>query len=113
MGSGQRVRESRIERAFVRMVEGLGGDCLKWVSPGRRGYPDRICLFDKEFMAFAELKAPDGRLTVLQSRRIVSLQKRGYRVFVPSSLEAVEVAGKALKRELKRRGIKTPSEKEC
>ena len=37
--------EKQIERALVKAVKDADGLCLKWVSPGWDGAPDRIVLF--------------------------------------------------------------------
>lgn len=52
------MRESEIERYLKKQVEANGGKCWKWVSPGRRGVPDRIVLMPGGVVAFVELKAP-------------------------------------------------------
>jgi len=58
------LKESTVERNIRRQVEGLGGVAWKWVSPGRRGVPDRICILPGPHIIFVELKRPglnDGR----------------------------------------------------
>lgn len=52
------MRESDIERYLRKQVEANGGKCWKWVSPGRRGVPDRIVIMPGGVIAFVELKAP-------------------------------------------------------
>lgn len=52
------MRESEIERYLKKQVEANGGKCWKWVSPGRRGVPDRIVIMPGGVVAFVELKAP-------------------------------------------------------
>lgn len=52
------MRESEIERYLKKQVETNGGKCWKWVSPGRRGVPDRIVIMPGGVVAFVELKAP-------------------------------------------------------
>ncbi len=53
--------EKEIERKLKVLVEGtLGGKCLKWVSPGWRGVPDRILLLPGGRVYFVELKRPKG-----------------------------------------------------
>ena len=61
-------REKEIEAALVSMVKRRGGLCLKWVSPGWSGVPDRIILLPGGRIIFAETKRPKGgRLSPLQS----------------------------------------------
>ena len=52
--------EKEIERALVEAVEALGGQCIKWTSPGTTGLPDRIVLLPGARIAFVELKRPKG-----------------------------------------------------
>jgi hypothetical protein len=35
----------------------IGGISFKWTSPGRRGVPDRICIFPCGLIVFAEIKS--------------------------------------------------------
>lgn len=58
------MRESTVETNICEAVKARGGVAWKWVSPGRRGVPDRICIFPKGIIIFVELKRPglkDGR----------------------------------------------------
>ena len=57
------MKESQIERRLVEGVKRLGGMCLKFVSPGTLGVPDRIIITAKGRVIFVELKAETGRLT--------------------------------------------------
>ena len=52
------MRENVIERALRDAIKKQGGWCLKFVSPGMAGVPDRICLLPGGVIAFVELKAP-------------------------------------------------------
>jgi hypothetical protein len=60
------MRESDIERYFVRCVKALGGVAYKFVSPSHRGVSDRIVCLPNGQVWFVELKAPRGRLSELQ-----------------------------------------------
>ena len=58
------MNERTVETAVCGIVKKLGGVCWKWVSPGRGGVPDRVCLFKNGRILFIELKRPglkDGR----------------------------------------------------
>lgn len=76
-------QERDIERRLVRLVESAGGRCLKWVSTGQSGVPDRICLMPAGRVIFVETKRPKGgRLSALQKvwhRKLVLL---GFEVHV-------------------------------
>ena len=52
--------EKELERTLIRSVESRGGKCLKWVSPGTTGLPDRIILLPKGRIIFVEMKRPKG-----------------------------------------------------
>lgn len=59
--------EKDIEKKLKKMVERHGGLCLKWVSPGMDGVPDRIVLLPGGRVFFIELKRPKGgKLSELQ-----------------------------------------------
>ena len=60
------MNESRIERRLVDGVKKLGGMCLKFVSPGTPGVPDRLIIPPTGRIIFAELKAETGRLAKIQ-----------------------------------------------
>lgn len=84
------MRESILEQKFKKAVEAEGGLCLKFVSPGKRGVPDRICLFPGGKIVFAEIKAPDGRLHPLQKRCIQEFSQLGHDVAVIWSVEDID-----------------------
>lgn len=62
------MRERIIERYLTRKVKEAGGECLKWVSPGRRGVHDRICVFPNNVVVFVETKSKTGKLRPEQAR---------------------------------------------
>jgi hypothetical protein len=86
------MRESVIETKMREAVEAAGGLFLKFVSPGRKGVPDRIMLLPNGAFAFVELKATDKGPRSDQEREHKRLRGLGQRVYVVDSLEAVEVA---------------------
>ena len=73
--------EKEIERHLRECVKSLGGWCLKFVTPGFTGVPDRVILMKGGVIAFVELKRPGQverqRQQFVQSR----LRKMGFRVF--------------------------------
>ena len=73
--------EKEIERHLREGVKNLGGWCLKFVTPGFTGVPDRILLLKGGVIAFVETKRPGQkerqRQLFVQSR----LRKLGFRVF--------------------------------
>ena len=83
--------ESSVESHLVKRVRGLGGMCLKWVSPGVRGVPDRIVFLPYRMPMFVELKSPSGSLRKNQKRMHTHLEDLGNYVVTLSS--KVEVDG--------------------
>lgn len=84
------VRESSVEDYLVKRVEALGGKAYKTVTPGRKGFPDRLCVLPGGVLFFAELKAPKGVVAPAQLRRIDELKALGQRVFVAPSKADVD-----------------------
>ena len=58
-------KESQIESYLKIQIEKIGGMCLKWVSPGNRGVPDRIVFINSQIW-FIELKSTTGERSKLQ-----------------------------------------------
>lgn len=91
---GENMREKEVEKYLIRAVRKTGGLCLKFISPGWSGAPDRICLWPGGRIAFVEVKRPGERLRPLQERRAEELRELGFNVCVVDSLQkAREVAG--------------------
>lgn len=84
------MKESQIERRLVEGVKRLGGMCLKFVSPGTLGVPDRIIITAKGQVIFVELKAETGRLTKIQRYVIGEMQKRGADARVVKGIDEVK-----------------------
>lgn len=58
------TKERDIEGYFVEQVRSLGGECLKWISPGTTGVPDRIVILPLGMaVEFVELKRPGKTVT--------------------------------------------------
>jgi hypothetical protein len=74
--------EVEIEDYLTEGVELLGGQCLKWVIPGRVGPPDRILLMPGGRIVFVELKTIGGKLEPWQKRFHLMLVELGFRVAV-------------------------------
>lgn len=84
------MSESSIERYLVNGVKKLNGMCLKFVSPGTSGVPDRIIITADGRIIFAELKTETGRLAKIQRYTIGEMQKRGADVRVIKGLDSVK-----------------------
>ena len=70
------ARENKVEKYLDSEVTKLGGLTRKWVSPGRDGVPDRICIIDSTVW-FVEIKTVDGKLTSIQEREHDRLRTAG------------------------------------
>jgi hypothetical protein len=64
-------RESELEEHLRTKVEAIGGVCLKWISPGTSGVPDRIVLVNGQ-CRFVEMKRPtkNGRMSRKRASQI-------------------------------------------
>lgn len=82
--------EKRIERRLVEGVQKAGGLCLKFVSPGRVGVPDRVIISPAGRVVFAEVKTETGKLSRMQEFMINELKKRNADVRVLYGLKDVE-----------------------
>lgn len=90
--------EKEVEMKLVLAVRLLGGQCLKFVSPGMSGVPDRLVLLPGGKAAFVELKAPGKKPRPLQEYRHDQLRALGFRVYVldkpediPALLDSISI----------------------
>jgi len=81
------AREIQVEQYLVARVKELGG----WAIKGENcaGFPDRIVIA-KGFVAFVEVKAPDGRVSKIQDAMHRRLASFGFPVEVLWSREGVD-----------------------
>ena len=86
--------EKDVERALIAAVRKSGGLCLKLISPGWSGAPDRLCLFPGGQLCFVELKTPGGKLRPLQVRRVDQLRALGFPVTMIDSLAGARAFGR-------------------
>ena len=82
--------EKRIERRLVEGVQKAGGLCLKFISPGRVGVPDRVIISPAGRGVFAEVKTETGKLSKRQEFMLDELRKRNADVRVLCGLKDVE-----------------------
>lgn len=74
--------ESVSEKKLKREIEGVGGLCYKFTSPGRQGVPDRVCIIPGGHVVFVEMKQENGSLRPLQRAEIARMKERGADVWV-------------------------------
>jgi hypothetical protein len=87
----RRIEEIAVERHLVASVTARGGLCLKFISPGRRGAPDRIVCLPGRPAHFVEVKRPrNGKLASHQVRYHNDLKAAGQPVSVLWSREEVD-----------------------
>ena len=91
--------ESKIEKKLVSLVRRLGGECLKFVSPGNAGVPDRIVMMPHGKIYFVELKAPGEKPRALQIAVHDRFKRLGFPVTVIDSMEGVEDFVRALEED--------------
>lgn len=86
------MREAVLEKKIVQAVRSKGGLCLKWVSPGYTGVPDRIIIMPGGRILFAEIKRPDLRdgRTPRQKRVAGILTSLGCTVLRVNSMEDLD-----------------------
>ena len=73
--------EKEIERHLREGVKSLGGLCLKFVTPGFTGVPDRIVLLPGGKLCFVELKRPGEKERQRQAFVQKRLRRMGFPVF--------------------------------
>ena len=84
--------ERDVEKHLTRAVRKRGGMCLKFVSPGTAGMPDRLVLLHGGKTGFVETKAPGSKPRRLQEVRHAQLRALGVRVYVidhPDQIEGI------------------------
>ena len=83
------MREKIIEKSLIKEVKEHGGCCLKFVSPGLDGVPDRLVLMPYGKLAFVEVKAPNKKPRPLQVKRMKDLEALGFKCFVVDEIEEI------------------------
>jgi len=88
------MRESRVELHLRRVVKTLGGECLKFVSPGRRHVSDRLVFLPGGDLWLVELKAPRKTPRAGQVRFQKRLSALGFRAIVLDTKEKIDAWAK-------------------
>ena len=98
------MRERTVESVLQKSIKAEGGWCLKFVSPGVRGVPDRLCLLPGGVVAFVETKAPGCRVDPdsLQNFWARELRRLGFAWFEVNTTAAARALATELGRESRR-----------
>lgn len=81
--------ERDVERHLRKRILAIGGDCEKFVSPGKRGVPDRIVTMPGGRLWFVELKRPGKDAEKQQARDHARRRAMGFDVRVLDTKEKV------------------------
>jgi hypothetical protein len=81
--------EREIEKALTTAAKKHGGLCLKFISPGMSGVPDRLVLIKGGKLIFAELKAPGKKMRPIQIKRKRQLEELGFKVYCIDNKEQI------------------------
>ena len=85
-----KMKEYAVEKYLILVTRAHGGMCLKFISPGIAGAPDRIVILPGGKIGFAELKAPGKKPRRLQKAVIRDLYRRRCRVATIDNLKSAE-----------------------
>lgn len=91
--------EKNVEKYLKDELKKIGIDCLKFISPGYRGAPDRICI-GQNMVFFVETKTLTGRLSKLQEVFIKRLAIKEIPVYVVKSKKEVDELVERYKHEV-------------
>ncbi|EMF0202736.1 VRR-NUC domain-containing protein [Enterococcus hirae] len=81
--------ENDIEKYLVKQVKRIGALCYKFTSPGNRGVPDRLILYQGNVF-FVELKRPGGKPRKDQLKTIEKFNEQLILVLVIDSKQQVD-----------------------
>jgi len=84
------MTEKDTEKYLVNKVKTHNGLAWKFTSPGNAGVPDRIVVFPSNRICFIEVKAAGKKLRPLQEQKISALRRKGCKVYVVDTKEAVD-----------------------
>lgn len=88
--SGVDRLEKHIENKLKKEVEKKGGWCVKFVSPGTRGMPDRKIFMPGGAEYLVETKSKTGVLTPIQKSAHKRLEKLGFKVWIVKNEETLK-----------------------
>lgn len=85
--------ESMIEKTAREYMESKGGKCMKFVSPGNNGVPDRVLSHPNSGPFWCEFKSPTKKMDAHQEQMAIDMARAGFRVYrnVSTILKAREI----------------------
>ena len=83
------ILDGQVERYLYSKVTSNYGLCLKFVSPGNAGVPDRI-IIHRHRVLFVELKRPGEKPRPLQQGVARGMRKAGANVYCISTVDQVD-----------------------
>ena len=99
--------ERDVERYVRKKVEKMGGLCMKWVSPGKIGVPDRIVLMPEGWICFVEFKDDDYQPTKLQLYWQDTLRHLGFNATIIRGLDEARLFVSFLREEVMQDEVRT------
>lgn len=78
--------ENKVETELKKVVKDMGGLCYKFVSPGRKNVPDRICVLPHGVVFFIECKSTGKKLRGGQRREVIRLRDLGQNAYELDSM---------------------------
>lgn len=97
--------EKQVEVYLRLEIQKLGGEAYKFVSPGRRFVPDRICVCPRGVLVFVEVKGNGLKPTPPQVRELQRLQAKGHEACWVSSKTNVDELINVIKEEINERSL--------
>lgn len=85
-----KMKEYAVEKHLVQKAQECGGICLKFISPGTAGVPDRIVILPGGKIGFAELKAQGKKPRLVQRAVLRVLYRLGCRVAAIDNKKSAE-----------------------
>ena len=83
--------EANLEKKVVKWAEERGGEAIKLIDDGGRGFPDRTIVLPDRKLLFTELKRPKrNKWYEQQRRRIYFLQRLGFAADFVESIDGLE-----------------------
>lgn len=83
------ILESRVESEIKKYAQSRGWWCVKFVSPGLRGVPDRLFIRRGRHV-FVEIKRPGEEPTMQQLRRHRDMREHGAEVHWVDNLDTAK-----------------------